>query len=286
MYIGVLPYMQRNRLDLGAVPLTELKWLDNVVPPGATVADLSSKDYIVVFPTSKHMLKGFGKLCCQVNLLLAEPKAVHGKYYRLLWLLRYRYKHVLCRYPELVAKYSNLVSFNSAETWVDPADVEGDVGKPKLKFCSVIASAKTDLEGHQLRHQVVQALPHQDLSVDVLGRGYAPFEHKWQGLLPYQYSVIIENMIEPHYFTEKILDAFVCNTIPIYWGTADIGEYFDEVGIIRCVSLDDILSTIQSLPESPSDEQLLAAEKNRLVAAEYFDQPQRIALALKKAIEA
>jgi len=282
--------MQRNQPDLGLVPLADLQWLDNAMPPGETVADLCAQDHIVVFPTSKHMLKGFGDVSCQVDLLLAEPKSVHGKYYSLLWLLRHRYKFVLCRYPELVAKYNNLVAFNSAETWVDPAEVADAfaVGPPasKSKQCSLIASAKSDLQGHQLRHQVVSVVKQQQLPIDILGRGYDPFEHKWEGLLPYQYSVIIENIEEPHYFTEKILDAFVCGTIPIYWGTADIGKYFDIKGIIQCYNLDEIVSVLSNLPSKPSAEQLEAAETNRSLAADYYNQPQRIALCVKQAVAA
>ena len=81
-----------------------------------------------------------------------------------------------------------------------------------------------------------------NLPVDVLGRGYVPFENKWEGLLPYHYSIVIENAQEPYYFTEKIIDAMMCNTIPIYWGTPNIGDYFDVTGMVICNNVPELIS--------------------------------------------
>lgn len=282
MYIGVLPYMQRNQKNLGAVSVSSLLWLDNNKPNVELLGHLEPEDQIVVYPYSKHMLFGFGDIRCQVNLLLAEPRSIHRKYYSILPFLLMRYKRIMCRYPDLAARYDRVICFNSAETWVKPEDVDAHPIFQKRKLCSIIASAKKDLPGHQLRHQLVEGIREKSLPIDILGRGYHPFEYKWQGLLPYRYSVIIENDIEPHYFTEKILDAFVCGTIPIYWGTGNIGEYFDDEGIIQCQSFSAIMNMLENLPEYPSESLLAAAERNRLLVSNYVNQPQRIATALYK----
>ncbi len=68
--------------------------------------------------------------------------------------------------------------------------------------------------------------------VDVLGKGYAPFENKEDGLLPYLFSIVIENCKEPEYFSEKLLDCFFTKTIPIFWGEGNVEEYFDMKGVI------------------------------------------------------
>jgi hypothetical protein len=72
------------------------------------------------------------------------------------------------------------------------------------------------------------------LDIAVLGRGYQPFENKQDGLLNYRYSVIIENVKEPDYFTEKLFDCLLCGTLPIYLGAPNIGDYFDVAGMILC----------------------------------------------------
>jgi len=36
-----------------------------------------------------------------------------------------------------------------------------------------------------------------------------------RALTPYRYSVVIENVREPGYFSEKLVDALLCGTVPI-----------------------------------------------------------------------
>jgi hypothetical protein len=46
------------------------------------------------------------------------------------------------------------------------------------------------------------------------------------------FSVAIENASYETYFTEKIQDCFATGTIPIYYGSPDIGKFFNTDGII------------------------------------------------------
>ena len=71
-------------------------------------------------------------------------------------------------------------------------------------------------------------------------------------LLPYCYSVVIENDSTPNYFSEKLLDCFASKTIPIYLGTKSIHNYFDKKGIISFNDFDQKIITFdnyQSLKE-------------------------------------
>ena len=66
-----------------------------------------------------------------------------------------------------------------------------------------------------------------------------PFEH-------YRYSIDVENGIEPFYFTEKIMNCFAAQTIPIYLGATEIGRFFNPDGIIQigiedCEHIENIL---------------------------------------------
>ena len=51
------------------------------------------------------------------------------------------------------------------------------------------------------------------------------------------FSVAIENAKYDDYFTEKILDCFASGTIPIYYGTDNISNYFNSNGIIKLKDL-------------------------------------------------
>jgi hypothetical protein len=56
------------------------------------------------------------------------------------------------------------------------------------------------------------------------------------------FSVCVENDVCDTYFTEKILDCFATGTIPIYKGTKNIANHFNQNGIIFLddISLDDL----------------------------------------------
>jgi len=60
----------------------------------------------------------------------------------------------------------------------------------------------------------------------------------------YMFSVVIEDDIANGHFSEKILDCFLTGTIPVYSGAPDIGEYFNESGII---SINDKLDLTSQL---------------------------------------
>lgn len=65
---------------------------------------------------------------------------------------------------------------------------------------------------------------------DVFGRGNRygtelPPDGKQNGLLPYKFSICMENGIWDGYISDKIIDAVMCNAIPIYVGAPDIKKH-------------------------------------------------------------
>ena len=61
------------------------------------------------------------------------------------------------------------------------------------------------------------------------------------------FHVAIENTKHNNWYTEKIGDAFSSKTVPIYWGCPNIGEYFDERGIIRFETKEELVEIVNSL---------------------------------------
>jgi hypothetical protein len=96
------------------------------------------------------------------------------------------------------------------------------IAEPKLydktKLVSMICSNKVMCEGHQYRLAWAQK--------------FNEIESKEEGLVDYMFSVAIENASYESYFTEKIQDCFATGTIPIYYGSPDIGKFFNPKGII------------------------------------------------------
>ena len=109
-------------------------------------------------------------------------------------------------------------------TWVKDFKVH-----EKTKLLSIIASSNCLTVGHRMRHEWVNKLINY---ADIYGRGINPIDKKEDGLNDYMFSFAIENSSYSSYFTEKILDCFATGTIPVYWGSPDIIDFFNKDGII------------------------------------------------------
>lgn len=102
----------------------------------------------------------------------------------------------------------------------------------KEKTLSCIASKLQQFKGHRLRLHFINTLKEEIPSIDFFGKGSNYIPDKMDGLLPYRYSLAIENTTAPYYFTEKITDCFLAYTVPIYYGCKNIGQYFPERSFI------------------------------------------------------
>jgi hypothetical protein len=83
--------------------------------------------------------------------------------------------------------------------------------------------------------------------VDVFGRGFVHVENKSDALRDYAYSIAIENSRQDTYFTEKLVDCFSTGTVPIYWGTRKIDQFFDPDGVIHFDEANEIHDILKSL---------------------------------------
>ena len=103
----------------------------------------------------------------------------------------------------------------------------------KKNRISCITSTLSQLKGHQLRVAFVKMLGRELPEIDFFGKGSFFLPDKLDALLPYCYSIAIENSAAPYYFTEKINDCFLAYTVPVYYGCSNIEKYFPEKSFIR-----------------------------------------------------
>jgi hypothetical protein len=96
----------------------------------------------------------------------------------------------------------------------------------KTKEMSCIASGLKALKGHRSRLEFVNTLKQNFTEIDFFGKDDQFIPDKMTGLLPYRYSIAIENTSIDDYFTEKINDCFLTYTVPLYYGCKNIGKYF------------------------------------------------------------
>lgn len=238
--IAVLPYGCSLGAELAKLNLDALTW-----PLGrpkrlasGVVADLQKTDHLIVFPkTSMHLKINWGTKA-NVSLMVVEPRDIHRRHFQLLKVSGRRFYRIFTHDSQALNSFSNARFLPAASTWVPEYQT---LKIDKTTNISLIASQQNTQTGHRLRHEIVEKLRLMELDVDIIGRGYKPFEHKAEGLSPYRFSIVIENARNEAYFTEKIVDSLLCETIPIYWGAPNIADFFDGESIIECETPEDII---------------------------------------------
>ena len=278
--IAVLPYAHRQGRELAATPVSDLIWPlgcpDRLT--GKTVADLASQDHLILFPrTITHFQPRLG-ISAQVSLVMGEPAVIHGKHIALLRFSYRRFYRILTFNQDLLDRLPNALLFPYGTTWVPDWR---NVDCTKTRMLSLIASAKRDSTGHKLRHEIVEAVRNAGIDMDVMGGGYDPFDQKSDGLAPYRYSVVIENVQERNYFSEKLIDALLCDTVPIYWGCPNLGDFIDTGPIIECANRDDIMREIRNASETDFEQRLPSIQKLKPELETFCDFETRAAKAIR-----
>lgn len=276
--IAVLPYEVRLKGPLADVPLDELNWPLGAPRRSGTVGDLQPDDHIILYPRSRNFRFSRNGTRCRVSLIIAEPYVIHRRNYWLAIVLQKRFFRIITHRPAMARWAGNVLVMPFGGAWVDPAKTS--IGE-KAKNMSLIASAKKSTQGHRLRHEIAAWCAAGGHDVDLLGLAYSPIETKEDGLLDYRYSVVIENARETGYFTEKLIDCLLCETVPIYWGAPDIGHFFDVRGMLICESAEDIRQAIAIAGSDDYKRRHTPIEQNRRTAMHYLDYEKSAAEAIQ-----
>lgn len=97
----------------------------------------------------------------------------------------------------------------------------------KTRKISFITSSREFLPGHARRMDFCEELQKRfGDTIDFYGKGIRPLGDKAEGIFPYYFSICIENSSINNYWTEKIADAFLGYTVPLYYGCKNISDYF------------------------------------------------------------
>ncbi len=123
-----------------------------------------------------------------------------------------------------------------------------------------INSRINDLPGHKLRSEFISKISESNLDFELYGtpnwaickqyKGAAP-NGKWPIYSKSKYVLAIENEISDYYWTEKFTDAILCFSMPIYYGSPKIGNYFPEgsyiaLDITKNSAIDDLRDILKS----------------------------------------
>ena len=82
-----------------------------------------------------------------------------------------------------------------------------------------------------------------------------PVEDKLAFELQHKFSFSLENSSYPGYCTEKLVQSFAAQTVPIYWGDPTAADTFNEEAFINCnrySSWDEVLEAIKCIDADPA----------------------------------
>jgi len=136
--------------------------------------------------------------------------------------------------------------------------------------------------GHQIRWEILERKNELKIPTkffDVYGDRYNIEEAKKgkeEVFSDSMFGISIENFSHRGFFTEKILDCFLLKTIPIYWGCPNIGDFFNNEGIIKFGDVDDFIYITNQLTEDYYNSKRDIIEENYQTALQYVNYEQNI----------
>jgi FkbM family methyltransferase len=199
-------------------------------------------------------------------LMIMEPNQLFGLHD---WAIKNHEKFscILTWGEKILTQCPNAYFFPFGISWLDEPYIK-NVDSIKKKFeVSFLCGGKKLIEGHHLRHRLHSReneihIPKQwyytldDYKLNngqhtiVQYEGQPPGSEK-KKLWTSMFSICIENSSNKGYHTEKIIDAFLSKTIPIYWGCTNLEELgYNMKGIIYCKDENEIIQATNKLTEA------------------------------------
>jgi hypothetical protein len=235
-------------------------------------------DWLVVIDDLPKILKrNFEKLSCpreHTILVTTEPASI-TRYGR---AFAKQFHYLITNQDADVLPHPRAQRSQTGNVWFYGKDYDEIVAmRPpkKDKLVSTVCSNKRDGHTmHRMRYDFTARLQKEFSSLERFGKGYCWIENKYEALDSYKFHIAIENHIAPHVWTEKLADAFLGYTVPIYCGAPNVYDYFPEESLITIDIRhpDEAIKTIRRVLETPGEyERRLPAviEARRRVIEEY-----------------
>jgi hypothetical protein len=179
--------------------------------------------------------------------LLIESQGIMPRTYRKIETRLSDFRLVFTHSERLLQRFDNTRWIPGGGVWVGGTYAGGKVGlHKKSKNVSILSSNKLRTKLHRERFCIAKRFESIDIGVDVFRQklGEKQRVSVFETLEDYRYSICIENYLDSRYFTEKILNALACGTVPIYLGARQISDYFDSDGIIEFHNFGDLKNRV------------------------------------------
>jgi hypothetical protein len=207
-------------------------------------------------------------------LIIQEPNQLFGLHD---WAIQNKnyFSCILTWGQDILDKCENALLLPFGTTFLHSNDEYKQMAFNNKKLeTSFMCGPKHLIEGHFLRHKIYNRKSEITTPTKWLFSG-----DKKPCFGESMFHLTIENSKNQNYFTEKIIDAFITKTIPVYWGCPNIEEFFDIRGMYVFENENEAIAIINSLTEEDYYSKKEYIEKNYQTAiyyAEFFMRSKNI----------
>lgn len=176
---------------------------------------------------------------------------------------------LILTYHDRLLALPNAEEFCPVGSWIDPGIV-----LDKQDEISYMMSSKVYTNAHRMRFMILRRLGHL--------KNIGPFRFKMYRSPPMipskndyfaqaKFNIACENQIIPNMYTEKLLDCFQTQTVPIYFGCTNLQQYFDERGVIRFWTVEQLEDILKNLTPDDYESRRPYIERNYELARPFWE---------------
>lgn len=126
----------------------------------------------------------------------------------------------------------------------------------KQKFCNYVISNSISDPARDEMIAVLNSYKPTDSGGRYKNNVGGPVADKIAFEKEYKFTMCFENTSDIGYTTEKIMEAFAGDTIPIYWGNPEIAKEFNPAAFINCHDYADFHAVLEEVKKIDHDEKL------------------------------
>lgn len=211
-----------------------------------------------------------------------EPNEIMGLNNQISSLAN-KFDYIFTYDEQLLEKLPNAELFEYGTKWIELDKY--DYSKEKEFSVSTICGHKMMTKNHIMRKKIwynqnkitvpKKFFMSQYGGVDNIDNNPVLGDRK-EPLFDSMFHICIENVNKKYFFTEKLIDCFVCKSIPIYYGCETISNYFDTNGFFTFNSLDELYDICNKLTVEDYYKRKEYIEKNYTLAMGWIDFNQRL----------
>lgn len=125
----------------------------------------------------------------------------------------------------------------------------------KRKFCSVVVSnAQVSNPIRERFFRLLSEYKQVDSGGKLWNNVGGPVVDKQKFISGYKFNIAFENSSVRGYTTEKIMDAMIANTLPVYWGNPWVGRDFNERSFVDVSSFSSLEKAVEYIVELDTDD--------------------------------